>query len=61
MVLRCPHCGTLARYVRGDFSGKWVICHVCEAPFAWREHQTSLEGAKTVWGRARRSTEETER
>lgn len=61
MVLRCPHCGTSTHYARGDFSGKWVICHECEAPFAWQEAQGAAERAKSKWGRAsRRSTEETE-
>jgi hypothetical protein len=60
MVLRCPHCGTRAQYVRGDFSGKWVICHGCEAPFAWRETRTAPERAQPSWGQAkRRSREET--
>jgi hypothetical protein len=60
MVLRCPHCGTRAHYGRGDFSGKWVTCHGCEAPFAWQENQTAPERAVPTWGQARRpSTEET--
>ncbi len=36
MVLSCPQCHMSATYVRGDFSGKWVVCHHCEVPFTWR-------------------------
>jgi hypothetical protein len=61
MVLLCPHCGTRTPYARGDFSGKWVICHECEAPFAWQEAQGAPERATPAWSRGRkRSTEETE-
>jgi hypothetical protein len=61
MVLTCPHCGTRTAYARGDFSGKWVICHGCEAPFAWQDAQGAPEREKPVWNQARRRrTKETE-
>ena len=61
MVLLCPHCGTRARYERGDFSGKWVICHGCEAPFEWHTAQGPPLRVTPVWRQTiKRRTEETE-
>jgi hypothetical protein len=37
MLLRCPHCKRSGEHVRSDFFGDWVVCSVCELPFAWRE------------------------
>ena len=37
MLLRCPHCNRSGEHVRSDFFGDWVVCSVCELPFAWRE------------------------
>ncbi len=37
VILRCPHCQTAGQHPRGDLVGDWVLCHVCELPFAWRE------------------------
>ncbi len=37
MHLRCPRCQKKSRHARGDVLGQWVICPVCERPFAWRE------------------------
>jgi len=44
MVLQCPRCKVHARYVRGDFFGKWVVCVRCETPFAWREADDEQNG-----------------
>jgi endogenous inhibitor of DNA gyrase (YacG/DUF329 family) len=54
MVLRCPHCGTRSHYTRGEFSGKWVTCHECEAPFAWQPNQATPERTRPAWGQAAR-------
>ncbi len=35
MVLRCPNCSRRSQHLRGDFVGQWVVCPICEVPFAW--------------------------
>lgn len=40
MLLRCPHCSRTGEHVRSDFFGDWVVCAVCELPFAWRDART---------------------
>lgn len=37
MLLRCPHCHARREQARSDFLGDWVVCPVCELPFAWRD------------------------
>jgi len=44
MFLRCPHCRRTGEHVRSDFFGDWVVCPVCELPFAWREAQAGGDG-----------------
>jgi hypothetical protein len=43
MLLRCPHCGRSGEHVRSDFFGDWVVCSVCELPFAWREARSESD------------------
>ena len=35
VILRCPHCDTAGQHPTGDLVGDWVVCDVCELPFAW--------------------------
>ncbi|MGD2152026.1 MAG: hypothetical protein PVG79_02085 [Gemmatimonadales bacterium] len=58
MLLRCPHCKRAGEHVRSDFFGDWVVCSVCELPFAWREARTEddAEQARTN-GNGRRALE----
>ncbi len=44
MLLRCPHCNRSGEHVRSDFFGDWVVCSVCELPFAWREARAEENG-----------------
>jgi hypothetical protein len=44
MLLRCPHCNRSGEHVRSDFFGDWVVCSVCELPFAWREARAEESG-----------------
>jgi hypothetical protein len=44
MLLRCPHCNRSGEHVRSDFFGDWVVCSVCELPFAWREARAGENG-----------------
>jgi hypothetical protein len=44
MLLRCPHCKRSGEHVRSDFFGDWVVCSVCELPFAWREARAEENG-----------------
>jgi hypothetical protein len=46
MLLRCPHCGRVGEHVRCDFFGDWVVCPVCELPFAWRQAGADENGNK---------------
>jgi hypothetical protein len=43
MLLRCPHCSRSGEHVRSDFFGDWVVCSVCELPFAWREARSESD------------------
>ena len=43
MLLRCPHCCRSGEHVRNDFFGDWVVCSVCELPFAWREARSESD------------------
>ncbi len=43
MLFRCPHCNRTGEHVRSDFFGDWVVCSVCELPFAWREARAGGE------------------
>lgn len=49
MLLKCPHCTRKGEHVRNDFFGDWVVCAVCELPFAWREARSD-EDALQVHG-----------
>lgn len=40
MLLQCPHCDRRGDHVRSDFIGDWVVCRICELPFAWRDAVT---------------------
>ena len=46
MLLQCPHCDRRGDHVRSDFIGDWVVCHVCELPFAWRDAGDEDEGSE---------------
>ena len=51
MLLRCPHCKRSGEHVRSDFFGDWVVCSVCELPFAWREARAEENGNGNENGR----------
>ena len=37
MTMECPHCGWATAQIPTKTSGDWVVCRVCERPFAWRD------------------------
>jgi hypothetical protein len=49
MLLKCPHCSRAGEHVRSDFFGDWVVCSVCELPFAWRDARAG-NGSKPSHG-----------
>ncbi len=38
--LQCPYCRKEREHPRGDVLGDWIVCTVCELPFAWRDATT---------------------